>query len=63
MKPCDIWCREEERQLSNDGVISYEKRHLQLDLRHDMPSRARVVVRVTEDGLPRMHTRRECGSW
>jgi hypothetical protein len=62
MKPCDIWCREEERQLSNDGVISYEKRLLQLDLRHDIPARARVLVRVTEDGQLRVIYRTRHGA-
>ncbi len=52
-KAADLWCRDEERQLSNDGVISYERRELQVDLRHDMPVKARVVVRVREDGLLR----------
>jgi len=61
MRACDIWCREEERQLSNDGVISYERRALQLTLRHDMPARAKVIVRVTEDGLLRVIYRARSG--
>jgi hypothetical protein len=50
VKPEALWCWEEERQLSNDGVISYERREIQVDLRHDMPRRARVLVRTTEKG-------------
>ncbi|GAC1410910.1 MAG: hypothetical protein NVSMB53_05760 [Gemmatimonadaceae bacterium] len=46
LKEQDLWCREEERQLSNDGVVSYERRAIQVDVRHDMPVRARVVVRT-----------------
>jgi hypothetical protein len=49
LKQQDLWCREEERQLSNDGVISYERRAIQIELRHDMPVRARVLVRTTEE--------------
>jgi hypothetical protein len=62
MKACDIWCREEERQLSNDGVISYEKRELLLGLRHDMPVRAKVIVRATEDGSLRVVYRTRSGA-
>lgn len=50
VKPEALWCWEEERQLSNDGVISYERREIQVDLRHDMPRRAKVLVRTTEKG-------------
>lgn len=49
LKPRDLWCWDEERTVSNDGVVSYERRMLQLDLRHDMPRRARVIVRTTEE--------------
>lgn len=48
MKARDLWCWEEERQLSNDGVISYERRLIQVDVRRDMPVRARVIVRTGE---------------
>jgi hypothetical protein len=54
LKAADLWCREEERQLSNDGVVSYERRMIQVDVRHDMPVRARVIVRTTEDGALRI---------
>lgn len=50
----DLWCRDEERQLSNDGVISYERRQIQVDLRHDMPVRAKVIVRTAEEGSLRI---------
>jgi hypothetical protein len=50
IKPEDLWCWQEERQLSNDGVVSYERRELQVELRHDMPQRAKVLVRTTEKG-------------
>ncbi len=50
----DLWCREENRQLSNDGVISYGKRKLQVTERRDMPRRSKVVVRTTEDGSIRV---------
>ena len=49
LKARDLWCWDEERTVSNDGVVSYERRLLQLDLRHDMPKRARVIVRTTEE--------------
>lgn len=49
-KASDLWCWDEERTVSNDGVISYERRLLQLELRHDMPERAKVIVRTTEEG-------------
>ena len=62
LKAADLWCREEERQLSNDGVISYEKRALQIDLRHDMPVRAKVLVRTTEDGSLRVIYRTRAGA-
>jgi hypothetical protein len=58
MKPEDIWCREEGRQLSNDGVISYGNRKLQVTERRDMPQRSKVVVRITEDGSIRVIYRR-----
>ena len=58
----DLWCREEERQLSNDGVISFERRAIQIDLRHDMPVRAKVLVRVAEDGSLRVIHRTRSGA-
>ena len=54
MKPEDIWCREESRRLSNDGVITYGNRKLQVTERRDMPSRSRVLVRTTENGTLRV---------
>jgi len=62
LKAADLWCREEERQLSNDGVVSYERRAIQVDVRHDMPVRARVIVRTTEDGSLRILYRTRGGS-
>lgn len=61
LKAQDLWCREEERQLSNDGVISYERREIQVDVRYDMPVRARVLVRATEDGSLRVIHRMRSG--
>ena len=58
MKPGDIWCREEGRQLSNDGVVSFGNRKLQVTVRRDMPQRAKVLVRTTEDGGIRVIWRR-----
>ncbi len=58
MKLEDVWCREENRQLSNDGVISYGNRKLQVTERRDMPRRSKVVVRTTEDGSVRVIYRR-----
>lgn len=54
LKPEDIWCLEESRQLSNDGVISYGSRKLQVSERQDMPQRSKVLVRTTEDGSLRV---------
>lgn len=62
LKAQDLWCREEERQLSNDGVISYEKREILIDLRHDMPMRAKVIVRASEDGSLRILHRTQFGA-
>jgi len=62
LKAADLWCREEERQLSNDGVIRYERREIQVDLRHDMPVRAKVLVRITEDGSLRILHRTRSGA-
>lgn len=46
----NLWCREETRCVSNDGVIAYQNRRLSLTLRRDMPLRARVLVRESEEG-------------
>jgi hypothetical protein len=46
----DLWCWEEARSVSNDGVIAYKNRRLSLTLRRDMPLRARVLVRESEEG-------------
>ncbi len=46
----DLWCWEEARSVSNDGVIAYKNRRLSLTLRRDMPPRARVLVRESEEG-------------
>ncbi len=54
LKPEDIWCREESRRLSNDGVITYGNRKLQVTERRDMPARSRVLVRTTENGALRV---------
>jgi hypothetical protein len=58
MRPADIWCREETRQLSNDGVVSYGSRKLQVSERRDMPPRSKVLVRTTEGGSLRVIYRR-----
>lgn len=58
LKAEDIWCREECRQLSNDGVVSYGNRKLQVSERRDMPERAKVLVRTTRDGSIRLIWRR-----
>lgn len=62
LHPMSLWCRDEERQLSNDGVISYESRAIQVDLRHDMAVRSKVIVRLTEDGLLRVIHRSRGGA-
>lgn len=53
-KERDLWCREETRRVSNDAVISYGSRKLLLTLRRDMPPKARVLVRETEDSKLRV---------
>ena len=58
----DTWCLEEKRCVSNDGVISYRNRRLALKLRRDMPVRARVLVRSTEDGTLRVIYRGKTGA-
>ncbi len=58
LKPEDIWCLEESRQLSNDGVITYGNRKLQVTERRDMPQRSKVLVRIIEDGSLRVIYRR-----
>ncbi|MEO6331980.1 MAG: ISNCY family transposase [Gemmatimonadaceae bacterium] len=56
------WCWEEERRVSNDGVIAYRNRRLSLKLRHDMPERARVLVRTSQDGTLRVVYRAKTGA-
>jgi len=46
----DLWCWEETRSVSYDGVIAYKNRRLSLTLRRDMPPRARVLMRESEEG-------------
>lgn len=58
----DTWCMEETRRVSNDGVISYRNRRLALKLRRDMPERARVLVRTTQDGTLRIIYRGKTGT-
>ena len=58
----DTWCLEEQRCVSNDGVISYRNRRLALKLRRDMPGRARVLVRTTDDGTLRVIFRGKTGT-
>jgi hypothetical protein len=53
-KPEDIWCREDIRRLSNDGVIRYWNRKLQVIERCGLPAKAMMVVRTTEDGSLRI---------
>ncbi len=53
-KPEDIWCREATRQPSNDGVVTYGNRKLQVAVRPDMPQKSKVLVRTTEDGSVRI---------
>ncbi|MEO5579036.1 MAG: ISNCY family transposase, partial [Gemmatimonadaceae bacterium] len=53
-KPGDIWCRESARQLSNDGIVSYGNRKLQVTVRRDMPRKSKVLVREVEDGSVRI---------
>ncbi|HEX2723339.1 MAG TPA: ISNCY family transposase [Gemmatimonadaceae bacterium] len=50
----DTWCHEEKRRVSLDGVISYKSRLFSLKLRRDMPDRASVFVRTSEDGCLRV---------
>ena|SRR6266498_5875372 len=40
--------------VSNDGVVAYKNRCLSLTLRRDMPLRARVLVRESEEGMLRI---------
>ena len=54
LDPSDLWCWEEARSVSNDGVVAYKNRRLSLTLRRDMPARARVLVRESEEGILRV---------
>jgi len=47
--------------LSNGGVIHFESREIQVKVRHDMPVRAKVIVRSTEDGTLRILHRTRLG--
>ncbi len=58
----DTWCFEEKRCVSNDGVISYRGRRLALRLRRDMPPKARVLVRIAQDGTLRVIYRAKSGT-
>lgn len=53
----DIWCREDIRRLSNDGVIRYFNRKLQLLDRRNISKKATLVVRTIEDGSIRIFHR------
>ena len=46
-----VFCLETERSISNDWVVRYENRYLQLERSSDYPPRqAKVTVREWEDG-------------
>ena len=46
-----VFCLETERSISNDGVVGYENRYLQLERSSDYPPRqAQVTVCEWEDG-------------
>jgi len=62
LRAADLWCRDEERQLSNDGVIHFKGREIQVNVRRDMPVRAKVLVRTTEDGSLRVLHRTRSGA-
>jgi hypothetical protein len=53
----DIWCREDIRRLSNDGVIRYFNRKIQVLDRRNVSTKATLVVRSTEDGSLRVFHR------
>lgn len=57
----DLWCKEKSRRVSNDGVISYLNRKLQVDIRRDMPERARILIRENEDRSIRIIYRSPAG--
>lgn len=64
----DVFCLEHVRTVSNDFVVQFGKRGLQLDraARGQVPARAKVIVRETQDGqlrvihVSRVHGEREC---
>jgi hypothetical protein len=58
----DLWCWEETRSVSNDGVVAYKNRRLSLAVRRDMPARARVFVRETEDQALRVVYKTSAGA-
>jgi hypothetical protein len=57
----DTWCHEETRRLSLDGVISYRSRLLAVSRRRDMPAKAQVLIRSSEDGKLRVIFRTRAG--
>lgn len=64
----EVFCLEHKRTVSNDFVVQFGKRALQLDAsaRGRVPARSRVVVRETQDGelrvihFSRLHGEHEC---
>ena len=58
----EVFCLEEERVVSEDWVVRYKNRLLQLERqsRHWAPSRSRVVVRENEAGEIAIHYRGQC---
>jgi hypothetical protein len=57
----DTWCHEEKRRVSLDGAISYRSKLIALTLRRDIPPKARVLVRSTENGDLRVIYRNPAG--
>ena len=64
----DVFCLEHTRTISNDFIVQFGKRGLQLDrtARGRVPAGSKVVVRETQDGelrvihVSRLHGEREC---
>lgn len=64
----DVFCLEHGRTVSNDFVVQFKKRGLQLDraARGRVPARSKVIVRETKSGeirvihVSRLHGEHEC---
>ncbi|HZQ70874.1 MAG TPA: ISNCY family transposase [Terriglobales bacterium] len=61
----EIFCLEQERRLSNDWVVRYDRRFLQMEResRHHAPAQAKVLVQEWQDGKLEIRYRGQKMAW